>query len=191
MSLTLRKRRVAIQVPATWMDRMKVQAVKTGQRMTPMAGQARAQARLAAGQARIAAEQARIAADQARLAAHHRIEDARYWAAPMLEEAAHRVEDQLAPKVSSMLTAAADRIDPTPAKSRRWPIMVLITGIAVGAMGYMAYRRNAQQWTEQMKDSASDASRWISETSDRTAESTDQTTSTVSEKADEASRKMQ
>jgi hypothetical protein len=173
------------------MDRMKVQAVKTGQRMTPMAGQARAQARLAAGQARIAAEQARIAADQARLAAHHRIEDARYWAAPMLEEAAHRVEDQLAPKVSSMLTAAADRIDPTPAKSRRWPIMVLITGIAVGAMGYMAYRRNAQQWTEQMKDSASDASRWISETSDRTAESTDQTTSTVSEKADEASRKMQ
>ncbi|WP_113702097.1 YtxH domain-containing protein [Nonomuraea lactucae] len=178
---------MAAQVPATWMGRMKAQAARTGQRMTPMASQAR----MAAAQARIAAEQARIAADQARMAAAHRIEDARYWAAPRLEEAAHRVEDQIAPKVSSMLTAAAERIDPTPTRSRRLPIMILLTGIAVGAIGYMVYRRNAQQWTEQMKDSASDASRWAGEKADQSAESADRAATTVSEKADEASRKMQ
>jgi hypothetical protein len=57
----------------------------------------------------------------------------------------------------------------------------------------MFYRRNAQQWTEHMKESASDASRWAGETSDKAMESTDQTTGTttrVSTTADEASRKM-
>jgi hypothetical protein len=183
----MRKRRVAFQVPATWKGRIKAQAMKTGQRMTPMA----AQARMAAGQARIAAEQARIAAEQARIAAGHRIEDARYWAAPILEDVAHRVEDQLAPKVSSMLTAAAERIDPTPARSRRWPMMILMTGLAIGAIGYLTYRRNAQEWTEQMKESATDASRWVSEKADQSAQTAERAASTVSEKADEASRKMQ
>jgi hypothetical protein len=65
-------------------------------------------------------------------------------------------------------------------------MLVLMTGLAVGAMGYMAYRRNAQQWTEHMKDSASDASRWVSEKADRTADMA----SGVSDRADETSRKM-
>ncbi|MEV0596932.1 hypothetical protein [Nonomuraea cavernae] len=144
---------------------MKAQAVQTGQRMAPMA-------------------------DQAKMATAQRIEEARYWAAPRLEDAAHRVEDQFAPKVSSLLTTAAHKIDPNSAKSRRWPVMVLMTGVALGAMGYMFYRRNAQQWTEHMKDSASDASRWVSEKADRTADSAEQATSKVSDKAEEASRKM-
>ncbi|MET7459119.1 hypothetical protein [Nonomuraea sp. NPDC005501] len=171
---------MVIEVPATWMGRMKARAVETGQRVAPMADQAK-----------VMADQARIMADQARFATAQRIEDARYWAAPRLEDAAHRVEDQFAPKVSSMLTAAADKIDPTPARSRRWPIMILITGVAVGAMGYMAYRRNAQQWTDQMKDSASDASRWVSEKADKTAQSTENAASTVTETTDEAAHKMQ
>ncbi|HEX4814029.1 MAG TPA: hypothetical protein VFV66_14895 [Nonomuraea sp.] len=165
MSLTLKRRRVVIAVPATWMGRMKAQAVRTGHRMAPMA-------------------------DQARTAAAHRFEDARSWAAPRLESAAHGFEDQIAPKVSSMLTRAARRIDPKPTRSRRWPMLALMTGLAVGAMGYMAYRRNAQQWTEHMKDSASDASRWVNEKAERTAESADRIAATASNKADETSRKM-
>ncbi|GAA1748122.1 hypothetical protein AB0K40_40615 [Nonomuraea bangladeshensis] len=161
MSLTLRKRRVAIEVPATWMGRVKTRAVQTGERMSPMA-------------------------DQARMAATHRIEDARSWAAPRLESAAHGIEDQVAPYISSMLTAAARKIEPARTRSRKWPMLVLMTGLAVGAMGYMAYRRNAQQWTEHMKDSASDASRWVSEKADRTADMA----SGVSDRADETSRKM-
>ncbi|MEQ4720290.1 YtxH domain-containing protein [Nonomuraea sp. B19D2] len=165
MSLTLKRRRVVIEVPATWTGRMKAQAMRTGRRMAPMA-------------------------DQAKMAAAQRFEDARYWAAPRLETAAHGFEDQVAPKVSSMLTRAARKIDPTPTRSRRWPMLVLLTGVAVGAMGYMFYRRNAQQWTEHMKESASDASRWASEKADRAAESADRLATNVSNKADETSRKM-
>ncbi|GAA2208500.1 hypothetical protein GCM10009850_039580 [Nonomuraea monospora] len=156
---------MAIEVPATWVGRMKDQAVRTGRRMQPMA-------------------------DQAKVAAAHRIEDARYWAAPRIESAAHGFEEQFAPKVSLMLTNAARRIDPTPSRSRRWPMLVLLSGLAVGTIGYMFYRRNAQQWTEHMKDSASDASRWVNEKADRASESTDRMAANVSDKADEASRRM-
>lgn len=165
MSLTLRRRRVVIEVPTTWTGRMKAQAVRTGRRMAPMA-------------------------DQARLVANRRVEDARYRVAPMLENAAHRVEDQLAPKVSYVLTTAADRVSPVRRKSRQWPMFTLMTGLALGAVGYMFYRRNAQQWTDHMKESASDASRWASEKSDRTRETADQAGATMSSTADEASRKM-
>ncbi|SDL32082.1 hypothetical protein SAMN05421874_11999 [Nonomuraea maritima] len=163
MSLTQRKGRVVIEVPATWMGRVKTRAVQTGQRMAPMA-------------------------DQARTVTAQRLEEARYWAAPRLESAAHEFEHQVAPKVSSMLAATAKRIDPTPIRPRRWPTFVLLSGLAIGAMGYMFYRRNAQQWTEHMKDSASDASRWVNERADRATESTD---GLVSDKTNEASRKMQ
>ncbi|AQZ67705.1 unnamed protein product [[Actinomadura] parvosata subsp. kistnae] len=156
---------MVMEVPATWMGRMKAQAMRTGQRMQPMA-------------------------DQAKVAAAHRIEDARHWAAPRLESAAHGFEEQIAPKVSTMLTNAARRIDPTPSRSRRWPMLVLLTGVAVGTIGYMFYRRNAQQWTEHMKDSASDASRWVNEKAEKASESADRMAANVSNKADEASRKM-
>ncbi|MGW0811531.1 YtxH domain-containing protein [Nonomuraea sp. NPDC002799] len=159
MSLTLRKRRVAIEVPATWMGRVKAQAVHAGHRMAPVA-------------------------DQAKVVAAQRFEDARYWAAPRLESAAHGFEDQVAPKVSSMLSAAARKIDPKPSHSRRWPTLVLLTGLAVGAIGYMFYRRNAQQWTEHMKDSASDASRWVNEKAERTSESSDRMAANMSSRTD-------
>ncbi|MFI6485367.1 hypothetical protein ACIBH1_46180 [Nonomuraea sp. NPDC050663] len=164
MSLTLRKRRVIVEVPSTWMGRMKAQAVRAGDRFGPMAGQAKDMAA-------------------------HRFEDARYWAAPRLEDAAQRLEKDLAPRVSAMLTDAARKVDPTPARSRRWPVAVLVTGVALGAMGYMFYRRNAQQWTDHMKDSAADASRWVSEKADQTAGKANQMADKVSDKADEASKK--
>jgi hypothetical protein len=161
VSLTLRKRRVVIEVPATWMGRMKAQAVRTGHRMAPMA-------------------------DQAKVAAAQRFEDARYWAAPRLEEAAHRVEDDLAPRVSTMLTNAAGKLDPKSRRSRSWPTTLLLMGLALGAAGYMAYRRNAQQWTDHMKDSASDASRWAGEKTDRAAHSATR----MSDRSDDTSGKM-
>ncbi|MFI6324700.1 hypothetical protein ACIBG8_44750 [Nonomuraea sp. NPDC050556] len=165
MSLTLRKRRVVIEVPTTWMGRMKAQAMRAGERIAPMA-------------------------DQAKVATANRIEEARYWAAPRLEDAAHRVEDQLAPKVSALLAQAAGKIDPTPPKSRRWPVIVLVSGLALGAVGYVFYRRNAQQWTDHMKDSAADASQWVSQKTDEAADKADDVASKVSDKANEASRKM-
>ncbi|MFI6388739.1 hypothetical protein ACIBHY_19645 [Nonomuraea sp. NPDC050547] len=170
MSLTLRRRRAVIEIPDTWMGRVKAQAVQAGRRLAPMA-------------------------DQAKVATAQRIEDARYWAAPRLEDAAHQVEDRLAPAVSTMLTQAAHKIDPTPTpKSRRWPVILLMTGLAVGAMGYMFYRRNAQQWTDHMKDSASDASQWVNDraekAADRVSDTADKAADHISSTANEASRKM-
>ena len=65
-----------------------------------------------------------------------------------------------------------------------------MTGLAVGTIGYLVYRRNAQQWTEHMKDSAADASRWAGDTAGKTAGSAEGMASTVSDKADETSHKM-
>ncbi|MEU7001498.1 hypothetical protein [Nonomuraea sp. NPDC046570] len=169
MSLTLRRNRVVLDMPHTWTGRMKAQARRAGYRLGPMAG-------------------------QAKVAAAHRIEDARYWAAPRLDHAAHRVEDQIAPRVSALLIQAAEKMYPTPAKSRRWPIMILLAGLALGAAGYVFYRRNAQQWTDHMKDSASDASQWVSEKTDQGAsqvsEDADKVANKVADKANETSRKL-
>src|SRR4051794_38874933 len=91
VSLTLRRRRVSMVIPiaATRMGRMKAQAMRT-------------------------ADQVRPVANTAREVAAHRIEDARVWAAPKLDRAAHSVEEQIAPKVSAFLARAAERVDPAP-----------------------------------------------------------------------------
>lgn len=107
------------------------------------------------------ADQVRPMASTAREVAAHRIEDARVWAAPMLDRAAHSVEDQLAPKVSAFLVQAAEKIDPTPARRRsRWSTIALMAGFAACAVGIVLYRNNARQWSESMKDTTADASRW-------------------------------
>ncbi|MFC4587883.1 hypothetical protein [Sphaerisporangium corydalis] len=137
MSLTLRKNRVRLVVPGTRMDRMKAQAVRTADQVRPMASNAR-----------------EVAA--------HRIEDARVWAAPVLDRAAHSVEEQIAPKVSAFLVQAAEKIDPAPSIRRRgrWSTVALLAGVAACAVGIMIYRNNTRQWADSMKDSAADASRW-------------------------------
>lgn len=161
MSLTLRRRRVVVEIPDTWMGRMKAQAGRAGQRLGPMA-------------------------DQAKVVAAHRFEDARYWTAPRLEGAAHRVEDQIAPAVSAMLVKAAEKIDPTPPKSRRWPMIALVAGLVACAVGYMFYRRNAQQWTDHMKESASDATEWVKEKTGKATDSAEKIASNASDAAHRA-----
>ncbi|MBB2908815.1 hypothetical protein FHS43_000061 [Streptosporangium becharense] len=126
-------------------------AAKAADRVGPMAVQARD-----------AASHARDAASHAREAANEKIILARGWAAPRLDAAAHSIEEQIAPKLSAMMSQAAAKIDPTPAaKSRKWPMMLLLTGIAIGAAGFALYRRSAEQWADTLKDSASDASQWV------------------------------
>ncbi|MDH2425672.1 DUF5324 family protein [Sphaerisporangium sp. TRM90804] len=113
-------------------------------------------------QAMRTAEQVRPVANTAREAAAHRIEDARIWAAPRLDRAAHSVEEQIAPKVSAFLSQAAERIDPSPTVNRRgrWSTFALLAGFTACAVGVVLYRNNARQWADSMKDSAADASRW-------------------------------
>lgn len=143
MSLSMnRRRRVEVIIPQTWLDRMRVQAKRAGGRVSPVA-------------------------ESARDLATHRIEDARIWAAPKLEEAAQSVEEQIAPIVSAFLVELARRLEVSNARKqrRRWPVVALVGGAAIGAVGVAMYRNNAQRWTDTMRDSirhtGSDASKWV------------------------------
>ncbi|MFF0573310.1 hypothetical protein ACFY19_16020 [Streptosporangium saharense] len=159
-----------------------------------------------ATQAREAAGHARDAAAYARGSAGDKLYVAREWAAPKLDAAAHSFEEQIAPKVSALLSQAANKVDPRPpARSRKWPTLLLLTGLAIGAVGFALYRKNSEQWSDAMKENAADASRWASDkarsTSEKVSDVTDETASKVEDKAgklgdkaehkaDQASRKL-
>lgn len=189
------KRPIEIVIPESRLNQVKAQVARAADRVGPMATHARD-----------AATHARDAATHARGTANDKVYVAREWAAPRLDAAAHSFEEQLAPKISAMLSQAATRIDPAPAaKSRRWPMVLLFTGLAVGAIGFAMYRKSADQWTEAMKDSTADASRWVGEKAHSAtgkasemmhgvkskAESTaEETAHTADVQADQAAKKM-
>jgi len=106
-------------------------------------GTARASARR---QARRAGAAARPVAASARTAARKGIHHARVWAAPRLERTGHTLEDQVAPRMAAMLSAAAQRIEPVPVRRRRWPVLaagvVAAAGLSAGA-AYLLNRRAA------------------------------------------------
>ncbi|WP_169949207.1 hypothetical protein [Microbispora sp. H11081] len=128
-------------------------------------------------------------AETARDLATHRIEDARVWAAPKLDQAAQSVEEQIAPIVSAFLTEMARRIDVSSTRKprRRWPVLALLSGVAIGAVGVAMYRNNAQRWTETMRESmrhtGSDASKWVGDKAEDVGDKADKA-------ADEISGKM-
>jgi hypothetical protein len=83
----------------------------------------------------------------ARTAARKGIQHARIWAAPRLERTGQTLEDQVAPKMAAMLSAAAQRIEPAPARRRRrWPVLaaglIAAAGLSVTA-AYLLKRRAA------------------------------------------------
>ena len=95
--------------------------------------------------------QARDRAAAAAAAARQGTYSARIWAAPRIERTGQALEQQLAPKVAAMLSSAAHRIDPAPAKRRRWPFVAAGLVVAAGLCGTAAYlvnRRAARQWGE-------------------------------------------
>ncbi|GAA4592030.1 hypothetical protein GCM10023194_52850 [Planotetraspora phitsanulokensis] len=151
MSLTMKKRRhTEAMAPQAWLGLMKGQARKAGRRVSPMA-------------------------ETARDVAAHRLEDARIWAAPKLDQASHSVEEQLAPMVSAFLAEMSRRVDVPPSRSRRrWPMLALLTGAAIGAIGAIMYRNNAQRWTDTMKDNmregVSDTTKWSGEQAKETVD---------------------
>ena len=76
---------------------------------------------------------------------------ARVWAAPRLERTGQTLEQQVVPRMAAMLSSAAQRIDPAPAKRRRWPFVAAGLMLAAGLCGTAAYlvnRRAARQWGE-------------------------------------------
>jgi hypothetical protein len=76
-------------------------------------------------------------AKSAQMTANRGVYGARIWAAPRVHRSGMAVQERLAPKVSSMMTATARRIQPPQAKQRRrWP--GIIAGTVAVAAGCVA-----------------------------------------------------
>jgi len=71
---------------------------------------------------------AKSSAGEAVARAAPRVQDARAWAAPHVEQAGIAVRDKIAPTISAALVEAARRLDASP-KRRRWPRV--LAGVAL------------------------------------------------------------
>lgn len=109
-------------------------------------------ARQAATLLQRAAEKIKPPARTAGAVARHRANKARAWAAPQVERAGHVLQDSIAPKTSSLLSAAASRIDPAPPARRRGRKLAGASAIVAAAAGAAAAVR------ARMKASAAAAS---------------------------------
>lgn len=63
-------------------------------------------------------------ARKAGAAAKRQADRTRSWAAPQVERAGHVVQDSIAPKISSLLSAAARRVEPAAPRRPRWHRLV-------------------------------------------------------------------
>jgi hypothetical protein len=108
-------------------------------------------------QAQRAAAAARPMTASARTAARKGIHRTRAWAAPRLERTGHTLEDQVAPKMAAMLSAAAQRIEPAPVRRRRrWLVLAagLITAAGLSATAAYVLKRRSTGTTPEDTDSA-------------------------------------
>jgi len=102
----------------------------------------RHRARQAAAWLQRAAEQAKPPARTAGVAARHHANKARAWAAPQVERAGQAMQDIIAPKASSLLSAAASRIDPARPARRRGRKLAGASAIVAAAAAAAAALRS-------------------------------------------------
>ena len=101
------------------------------------------QARRAAAEAKPAAAQVKPLAKNAQAAAGRGVHKTRTWAAPQVERTGQILQDSVAPKVSAMLSSAADRIQPVKPGRPRWHMLAGISMLAaaVSAAAAVALRK--------------------------------------------------
>jgi hypothetical protein len=122
------------------------QAVYAARQVGPLAQQAAQQAaNQAMPLARTAGDSIRQGTDGAMAWATPKVDAARHWAAPQLEQSARAISESLAPAISSALISAAHKIDVKPKKSkgRRQAMLVgaMLLTAAGGAAAVVATRR--------------------------------------------------
>jgi hypothetical protein len=144
-------------------------------------------------------------ADQARDQAALKLLQARGWTAPRLETAAQRVEDTVAPRVSELLSSAARRVDPEPARrglrgarrnGRRVPRGVIIGGAALvgGVIVYSLIRlRQASQdaeWEEHLDQAREQVRETRDNLGEKATEAADKAADTAKATKDKAKEKV-
>jgi hypothetical protein len=98
----------------------------------------------ALARARQAAARLKPVARSTSAAAKHGVRKTRAWAAPQVERTGHLVDSRIAPKVSSVLSSAAQRIDPGNAHHPRWRKVAgasIVTAAASAVAGAVLNRR--------------------------------------------------
>jgi hypothetical protein len=95
-------------------------------------------ARKAMDQVKPTAERAKPLARNAGAAARRRILKTRAWAAPQVARSGRVLQDTVAPKVSAVLSSAANKIDPAQPRSRRWKMPVSLATVTTAAGGAVA-----------------------------------------------------
>ena len=81
-------------------------------------------------------------AKNAAAAARHRVDRTRAWAAPQVGRVGQVVEESVAPKVSSLLSATARRLEPDKPRRRRWRKAVGFSAAAAAAGALAAAARS-------------------------------------------------
>jgi hypothetical protein len=89
-----------------------------------------------------AAAQVKPLSSSAQAAAGRGLRRARAFAAPQVERAGQALEDRVAPKVSAMLSSAAQRLEPPKPRRRRWRKLAGISLLtAAGAVAAVVRNR--------------------------------------------------
>jgi hypothetical protein len=99
-------------------------------------------ARQAAARLQPAANQAMPLAKNAGTAAKRQADSTRAWAAPQVERAGQVVQDSVAPKASSLLSAAARRLEPEKPRRSRWRKVAGVPAAAAAASALAAAVRS-------------------------------------------------
>jgi hypothetical protein len=104
--------------------------------------------------ARQAAAQMRPLARSTRAAAKRGVHSTRAWAAPQVERTGQVLQDSVAPKVSALLSSAAERLEPAKPERKRWPRLAAISVLtaAAGAVAALARNRRKSDVTSQTAD---------------------------------------
>jgi hypothetical protein len=89
-----------------------------------------------------AADKVMPLAKNAGTAARHQTDRTRAWAAPQVEKAGQVVQDSIAPKVSSLLSAAARRLEPDKPRRRRWRKVAGVSAVTAAASALAAALRS-------------------------------------------------
>jgi hypothetical protein len=96
----------------------------------------------AADQLKPAADQLKPLAKSTTRAARRQLLRGRAWAAPQVERSGQVLQDTVAPKVSAMLSSAAEKIDPAKPRTGRWRLPVgIVAAVAAAASAGAAILR--------------------------------------------------
>jgi len=106
---------------------------------------ARDRARRAAARVKPAAARVKPLASSTGAAARRRVHRTRAWAAPMVGRTGQILQDNVAAKVSAMLSSAAQQLEPAKPPSRRWRKLAVISMPAAAASVIAALARSRKK----------------------------------------------